>query len=263
MRLEELGELARLVLQSPTIGTAIETLIRSASRHSSGERWWLEQRGDDVGLHRSCTAALRRGRAQMNDCALILTIRLLRLGAGPEWRFSEIHLDSARPGHAGELEALARRGARFDQSTTLVVFPRRVLSLPLPTHRAIEPHSREAPPSPDFEGSVRQMVVALLRLGVLELRVAADAAGMSVRSFQRRLAETGLSFARLAAEARLAAAHRMLCNPDRKVIGVSAELGYTDSANFTRAFRRWAGVPPQEYRSRVTAGSSRASLLLR
>jgi AraC-like DNA-binding protein len=40
----------------------------------------------------------------------------------------------------------------------------------------------------------------------------------------------------------------MLADPRVKVIDVSNELGYSDSANFTRAFRRWSGVAPQLFR---------------
>jgi AraC-like DNA-binding protein len=71
---------------------------------------------------------------------------------------------------------------------------------------------------------------------------------MSERSLQRRLAEHGLRFARLVEEARFEAAQRLLREPGRKIVDVSLALGYTDSANFTRAFRRWAGVPPQAFR---------------
>ncbi|HET6303220.1 MAG TPA: helix-turn-helix domain-containing protein [Myxococcota bacterium] len=43
----------------------------------------------------------------------------------------------------------------------------------------------------------------------------------------------------------------MLRDPGVKIIEISAQLGYRDSANFTRAFRRWTGVAPQVFR-RIT-----------
>ena len=71
---------------------------------------------------------------------------------------------------------------------------------------------------------------------------------MSVRSLQRHLADSSLSFAQLVDEVRFEAASAMLYDPDIRIVDISAELGYTDSANFTRAFHRWAGVSPREFR---------------
>ena len=76
----------------------------------------------------------------------------------------------------------------------------------------------------------------------------AEAAGTSARSLQRRLAASGLRFGRLVDEARFQAASRLLRDPSIRIVDVSAELGYTDAANFTRAFRRWAGVSPLSFR---------------
>jgi AraC-like DNA-binding protein len=46
-----------------------------------------------------------------------------------------------------------------------------------------------------------------------------------------------------------------LRRPDLKLIDVALESGYQDPANFTRAFRRWAGVSPTDYRRK--AGGAR------
>ena len=59
---------------------------------------WLQRRHSD---------ALQRGRRQANDFALQLLIDLLRRGAGPRWRPTELHLEGPAPGHAEELAALA------------------------------------------------------------------------------------------------------------------------------------------------------------
>jgi AraC-like DNA-binding protein len=251
-RPEGLGGIGRRLRGAATLSAAIETLVRSVPLYSTGERWWVRIRGSELWLHRSYSPVLRRGRVQANDLILALTLRVLRRAAGPQWRPCEIHLDHSRPGHAGELADLAVRGARFDRPSSAVAFPRRLLSLPLAAPRAPtggeEPAGLGGRPAADFAGSARQAVASLLRLGVTDLAAAADAAGLSARSLQRRLAEVGLRFGGLLAEARLEAARSLLRDPRRRVIDVSAELGYNDSANFTRAFRRWSGVAPQQFR---------------
>jgi AraC-like DNA-binding protein len=49
----------------------------------------------------------------------------------------------------------------------------------------------------------------------------------------------------------------MLDEPGVKLIEIAFELGYENPPSFTRAFRRWAGVTPSEYRSRISGGPRR------
>ena len=78
--------------------------------------------------------------------------------------------------------------------------------------------------------------------------ISAEAIGMSVRTLQRRLNESGFSYSRLIEQERLRTAVRLLADPKIKVTRVAIELGYTDLANFTHAFRRWMGVSPSQFR---------------
>ena len=72
---------------------------------------------------------------------------------------------------------------------------------------------------------------------------------MSVRSLQRRLAEEGLTFSQLVDEVRLEMAVPQLRDRGIRITDVAFGLGYSNPAHFTRAFRRWAGVAPSEYRA--------------
>jgi AraC-like DNA-binding protein len=78
----------------------------------------------------------------------------------------------------------------------------------------------------------------------------AEFVGMSVRTLQRRLAQAGTSHHMLVARARFATAAAVLERTDAKILELALDLGYSDHANFTRAFRHWAGCAPREYRSR-------------
>lgn len=83
---------------------------------------------------------------------------------------------------------------------------------------------------------------------------AARALGYTVRTLQRRLEEAGLSYSRLVQEVRLSSAAEHLCAPGSRLVDIAMEAGYSDQANFTRAFRRWAGVPPSQFRRQSHAG---------
>ena len=252
-RVEEIGELGWRVRRSETVGDALENAVRFGSRCSSGQQHWLEHRGDEVWFRRSYAPALRRGRRQVNDFALMLTLNAIQLGAGAGWRPSEIHFEGLPPPHAEQLAKLAEKGIRFGEPSTTLVFPQRVLALSMPVApqapaAAASSTLRALLPATDFKRSVRQTIASLLRLGSANLAVAAEMSGMSARSLQRRLSESHLDFGQLVEEARFESAQRLLGDPGVKIVEVAAELGYTDSANFTRAFRRWTGVPPREFR---------------
>jgi AraC-like DNA-binding protein len=243
------GEWGAVIESSPTLGSFLTRMTIASRRFNSGQRIWWEERGEEIRVHQHFCRHLVEGRGPLTEFAFGMLLQGLRLAMGPDWRPLEIHLGGAPPPHAAALAAQAARQIRFRQPHTVVVFPKDLLSRRLPVSSGERRTLSPAPqPADTFEGSVRQTIESLVRLGEPELSATARAAQMSERSLQRRLAEHGLRFARLVEEARFEAAQRLLREPGRKIVDVSLALGYTDSANFTRAFRRWAGVPPQAFR---------------
>lgn len=115
---------------------------------------------------------------------------------------------------------------------------------------AVEEWSSPAPPR-DFVASIREAIDTLsCGEDYPTIRATAELVGMSVRTLQRRLAQAGVSHHMLVAQARFATAAAVLERTDAKILELALDLGYSDHANFTRAFRRWAGCAPREYRSR-------------
>lgn len=247
----DVGDWGLVLREAATVASALELIVASARRFNTGERFWITRRGNAVWLQRRMTSQLTQGREASNEYALMLMIDAIRAAAGRHWRPDEIHMEGEPPPHADEIAALARKRTCFGQPHLALVFPVHTLACRYPSGAFPQRPAARAPapiPASDFETSARQTVASLLRLGCAELHVAAGMAGMSDRSFQRRLSERGLRFLRLVEDASFDLARQMLRDPDRKIVEVSAALGYTDSANFTRAFRRWAGVPPQVFR---------------
>ena len=89
--------------------------------------------------------------------------------------------------------------------------------------------------------------------GSLNEEDVARAMYVSRRTLTRRLQKEGTTFRaiREALMAELAARH--LQESDSSVEAVAASLGYHDASNFRRAFRRWYGITPGDYRQQLMA----------
>ena len=81
---------------------------------------------------------------------------------------------------------------------------------------------------------------------------AAERLLISVRSLARRLNKEGTSFRKLRDETLAELAARYLNNEQLSVEVIAELLGYHDSTSFRRAFKRWYGVTPKEFRERST-----------
>jgi len=103
-------------------------------------------------------------------------------------------------------------------------------------------------PPLNLAGSLPLLIRSLLPGGYPSVAQVAHLSGLSLRSFQRELAETGVTFSLLVEQARLELALTMMRDPAIQLTEVALELGYAESANFTRAFRRWTGLAPRLYR---------------
>ena len=100
----------------------------------------------------------------------------------------------------------------------------------------------------DFAGDVRQIVSQSLARRHPNIPVVARELGMSPRTLQRRLGDVGLTYARLVAQARADLARQMLGEPGPKIGEIARSVGYSDAGHFTRAFLRWTGLTPREFR---------------
>jgi AraC-like DNA-binding protein len=107
----------------------------------------------------------------------------------------------------------------------------------------------------DFARGVSRIVTTLSANGSPSIRAVAGTLGMSTRTVQRRLGDAGVTYARVAAEARAALARHMLGDATAKVADVAQTLGYSDAGHFSRAFLRWTGITPREFRRRASKGA--------
>jgi AraC-like DNA-binding protein len=95
---------------------------------------------------------------------------------------------------------------------------------------------------------IKQHLVCNAYLGTFSLNDVAANFNLSPRSLQRKLIEEGVTFQQLADEVRQSLAKHYLQSGNYQVKEVSTMLGYNELSAFSRAFKRWTGKTPVEYR---------------
>jgi AraC-like DNA-binding protein len=99
-----------------------------------------------------------------------------------------------------------------------------------------------------FVSLLRLMIQPYLDEGRIDVAFVAEMAGVSTRTLQRRLKQSGNSYSQIVQEARFELARSCLEDPSMKIIDVAMMAGYENPQHFTRAFRRFNGVTPSQYR---------------
>ena len=78
----------------------------------------------------------------------------------------------------------------------------------------------------------------------------AAALGRSARTLQRELSALGTSFSRLVEEQRVAAATKLLADPNRSITEIGYVCGFADTAHFSRRFKACTKMTPSAFRDR-------------
>ncbi len=253
-----LGTFGRLVAKAITIHDAFQTYCRLLHLHTSGCQNWMTEAGDEVWLCRSPYSGSKVGRLHMEQYGLMRLIEYGRLAAGPCWQPAKVCLQTQEAPPRELSEALGEPEINIGQRFTGVAIPRAFLALP-PRWSGTTPRAgtdqneerlRDTAPATNFPDALRQVARTLMKEGTLpRVEAMAEITGLSVRSLQRRLAKHGVTHNQIVDQARYRTATRLLEDSEIRITDIGMELGYADSAHFSRAFKRWSGVTPREYRS--------------
>jgi AraC-like DNA-binding protein len=257
LALSDLGAVGEALSGAPTLLRTIQDFQRLAHTESSTAILDLTPcRNGDVLFSVRFSLRNQPGAWQAELCLLMWMLKVVRL-IDPEWSPTEIWCTAGgTPDRFRALESLAAR-PRFNQLCTGFPIPASMLALP---QRRCRRHAEageallwSTAPSGSASGSVRQLLHAYADDRWLTIEEASDALGMNLRTLQRRLAAEDKTFSAILEETRAEVAGRLLECTDASVCEIARRVGYANSSNFNRAFRRWAAVLPSEFRARRQA----------
>jgi len=228
----------------------LETFCKIASGQSSSVRFKLIENSSQLSF--TYTNVLKfTGDIQMELYRITSMIQLVQLATSKAWRPETIQLLMPETTTVKACALLTNSKIYFSQNVSAISIPQKLLQLPL--HIEIpDKVDLDSPPQADlhteFPDSIRQIISAYVYNAHCTIEDIAYIADLSVRTLQRRLTEHGLKFNELLNQAKFICAKDKLKNSDVAVSEIAKSLGYSDAANFSRAFQRWAGVSPRGYR---------------
>jgi AraC-like DNA-binding protein len=94
------------------------------------------------------------------------------------------------------------------------------------------------------------IAASLCRSAATDIEVVAGDFGMSIRSFQRKLADHGIHYLDIRNRVRSHIAKCMLVETSIPVTSIALQLGYSETSAFSRGFKIQVGETPAEFRKR-------------
>ena len=243
------------VLSAPSLFQALQRIPSLTSRQTTDIRFWLEPAGDQI---RACLLLPSPHEVPGYEIGETRTLglikKIIRVYAGPDFKPTRMFLASRAPDLRFDLESTyGDLLVLTDQPYGAIEFPRTLLSC---THASADAHpagSDAATPDETAPGTLSRTLEACLEPYLLEgyphIDLVAEIAGCNMRNLQRKLATEQTTYSEVVDNVRCRAAMSRLRDSALNLDQIAHRLGYSEHAAFTRAFRRWTGITPSEYRA--------------
>lgn len=260
--LQSLGLLGLLMKYSPDVGSALSSLVRHLHLHGRGGATTLSVDRDLATLGFQVYLPECESNDQVGDASVAIMFNVLRALRGPYWRATEVLFAHRTPADVGPFHRLFDAPLRFNAEQHALVFKADELSHRLPAydpalHRLLQQQvdALEARQAGDLPQQVRAVLRPALARGHTGVEEIAATFSMHSRTLNRRLRAFGTSFRALVDEARFENARQLLGDSAMDLRQIALLLGYADASAFTRAFRRWSGGTPAQWRASLDAPS--------
>ncbi len=252
---------ALTLMHSPDLGSAFEKSVRYTRLLSDGGRYFLqlneqeaaicyEPQADNFSRHQvDAVLVLLRSFASWLACKPVALQRAEFMHKQPE------NLDNYQRIFAAPLQ--------FEASRNALVFAPEIMAEPLALgdeklaamHEQMLEEQLALLQQPDTAGLVQHFLRNSMDLSVDRDQLA-QRLHMSGRTLQRKLQEDQTSFQQLLDAERQRRALILLTTTSLPLTQISEQLGFSESSTFTRAFKRWEGVAPLEYRQQHKSSTS-------
>lgn len=254
----EIDTLKAYLRDKHTLKELLNTFCRLSSGQSNTSGFSLRIDGNTCWFENDGKVLVNHD-IQMELYRVTSMIELVQLATGRNWKPAVVSLMMDKNRVASKNHILDDCVVLFSQPKTAIGFPAGLLDATInaisqkgPTTVTkivgIQPLANIQDKN-ELANALREIVALYVTEDDLSIEVFADITGLSTRSLQRMMRKHGISYSELLNDARQHYALEKLTIPSIKISDIACQLGYKDAAHFTRAFKRWTGMTPTQYRN--------------
>jgi AraC-like DNA-binding protein len=240
-------------VNSQTVRDGIGVILATLRTSDTGGEAFLSVRDGLASFGYTVVAPDIEAAEQIEDASVAIALNVMRRFFGQDWRPIRAKFARKPPRDMRLFTQLFDVPLHFDQPRTCIEFDAEALDLPIASHDPdyaeilkplLEQAARET--TPDFLSAIKSIIRTEVAAGTLSRDRLCKALKLTGRTLSNRLEAHGVTYSKLADEARFEAARDLLLR-GRPISNVASQLGFAEQSAFTRAFKTWAGAPPARW----------------
>jgi len=241
-------------ITSDTLKDSINRLVRFQAALTTAADFILNELDDCYQI--IIRSKLKKTEYTSIDASIATLYKMCQITYGDDLTVESVSIAHPKPDCSKKFDRFFGVKVKFDAKENQVIFAKNTLELRLVTsnpdlartHDEIVINYLKRFDKNNIVMQVRARIIEELNNGIPNQEKIASHLNMSLRNLQRKLKEENSSFKTILDETRSELSKQYLRGSDRSIIEVGFLLGFTEPSNFARAFRRWTGVSPNEYR---------------
>lgn len=251
----QLGALGGAWLSSSTLRTGLERIARFLRMINDN----LEVRLEETPAGFVYTPFFKTTAGKLSfedDLHLSMLIEMCRTNYGRQLNPVAVNFTHPKPKCAGEYFTYFRSPVEFDAGKSSLILPMNVIDQPLMSDNPMLAELNDQMmieylvqlDQKQLTERVKALIIDQLPSGGACIQNTADLLTLSIRTLERRLKDEDSSFTTLLEEIRRDLAYKYLRKDTNNLMEITFLLGYSEESAFSRAFKRWSGQSPNDYR---------------
>lgn len=246
--LDKYGAFGEGIMCENTLFSALNKFINTMGSQSNCPTFWLQESQETIWFCRQGLTNFHHGQWPVEQHVIAFMIELARLYLGKEWSPKKVKFQSSTTEGCGKQDYFKQSQLFIQQSYTAIAIDKSVINEKVKDNQYYLRNLKlRQIPNSNAE-KIKQLFTQYYFGNTPTMEEVSKHLDIHPRTLQRMLKKEQTSFRDLLEVDKFNRAKRLMIHSTIPLTIVSAELGFTNSANFTRAFKRWSGMTPRAFK---------------